>query len=115
MPSVALRCATDVLDNISVPEEPLSWGDQFQDKFPQRQVRKCSKVIHVEIREEPLSHVQQHGRISIAFEVNRVFDVASSQREPGKFGLVERPVFPTFVKDYDAEANGESRRSGGHA
>lgn len=65
--------------------------------------------MHVEIREEPLSHLPQYGRISMAFEVDRIFDVTNAQGGPGNFGLVERPVFPTFVKDYDAEANGENR------
>ena len=60
--------------------------------------------MHVEIREEPLSHLAEHARISIAFEVDRVFDVTVQDHGPGRFRLVERRLYAPYVKDYDAIA-----------
>jgi GNAT superfamily N-acetyltransferase len=55
-----------------------------------------------EIREEPLGQLAEHARISIAFEVNCVLEVTVERR--GLFGLqlIERPLAPPYVKDYDA-------------
>ena len=60
--------------------------------------------MRVEIREEPLSHLAEHARISIAFEVDRVFDVTEPHGVPDRFELVERRLAAPYLKDYDAIA-----------
>ena len=55
----------------------------------------------MEIREESLSFLEAYSRISIAFEVNRILDLSLRNGGVGGFELLERPVTPTFVKDYD--------------
>lgn len=54
-------------------------------------------------RESPAS-LAGYARISIAFEVQRVLDVASLDL-PGHFHATERDVEP-YVKDYDAVDGG---------
>jgi ribosomal protein S18 acetylase RimI-like enzyme len=56
----------------------------------------------VEIREEPASGLEEHGRIPIAFEVERVFDVRSCERGLAGLDLVERVLAAPYRKDYDA-------------
>ena len=56
----------------------------------------------MEIREESLSYLEEYARVPIAFEVSRVLELSLRDGGIGGFELVERPVTPTFVKDYDA-------------
>ena len=56
----------------------------------------------MEIREESLSSLEEYARVPIAFEVSRVLELTLRDGGSGGFELVERPVTPTFVKDYDA-------------
>lgn len=56
----------------------------------------------VEIREEPASRLEEHARIPIAFEVDRVFDVRLREGGLAGFDLVERPLPVPWRKDYDA-------------
>lgn len=58
--------------------------------------------MEIEIKEEPMSALAEYGRISIAFEVDRVFEV--SPRDAGLAGiaLTERRLGARYVKDYDA-------------
>lgn len=56
----------------------------------------------MEIREESLSYLEEYARVTIAFEVSRILDLSVPDDGLGGFGLLERPVTPTFVKDYDA-------------
>ena len=53
-----------------------------------------------EIRNEAITTLDEYSRISIAFPVERVFDVE------GDNTLVERSVPLPWVKDYDAEGTG---------
>jgi GNAT superfamily N-acetyltransferase len=57
--------------------------------------------MDMEIIEEPITAAAELARISIAFEVERVFDV--SARDGGLGGLVlsERKLDVPYVKDYD--------------
>jgi len=56
----------------------------------------------MEIREETLSFLKEYARISIAFEVSRILDLSLRNSGVSGFELLERPVTPTFVRDYDA-------------
>ena len=56
----------------------------------------------MEIREEPLTFLEEYARIPIAFEVSRILDLALQNGGVGGFELLERPVTRTFVHDYDA-------------
>jgi GNAT superfamily N-acetyltransferase len=56
----------------------------------------------MEIREESLSYLEEYARVPIAFEVSRILDLSVPDDGFGGFELLERPVTPTFVKDYDA-------------
>ena len=54
------------------------------------------------IREESSSFLAELARVSIAFEVSRVLDVTPRAGADGGFDVRERPVRPTYRKDYDA-------------
>jgi GNAT superfamily N-acetyltransferase len=56
----------------------------------------------MEIREESPSILEEYARVSIAFEVNLILDLSVRDDGLGGFALAERPLSPTFVKDYDA-------------
>ena len=56
----------------------------------------------MDIREESPSFLDEYARVSIAFEVNRILDLSVRSDGLGGFALVERPLSPSFVKDYDA-------------
>jgi len=60
--------------------------------------------MQLDIRAEPVTpgNLREHARISIAFQVNRVLEVAVEQNGLGGFALVERPVAARYLKDYDA-------------
>jgi hypothetical protein len=60
--------------------------------------------VTVEIREEPLESLGAHGKIPIAFRVDRLLDVSIDG--PGLDGITlrETPVEVPYVKDYDAIA-----------
>ena len=60
--------------------------------------------LSIEIQEESLSRLAEHARVSIAFTVDRVFDVAPDDASPGGFRLAERRLPTPYVKDYDAIA-----------
>ncbi len=56
----------------------------------------------MEIREEALTALEEHSRISIAFKVDRVFDIAIRDRGLGGIELTERRLDTSYVKDYDS-------------
>jgi GNAT superfamily N-acetyltransferase len=56
----------------------------------------------MEIREESLSYLEEYARVPIAFEVSRILDLSIAEDGFGGFRLLERPVAPAFLKDYDA-------------
>jgi GNAT superfamily N-acetyltransferase len=58
--------------------------------------------MHAEIREEPLSYLEEHGRIPIRFEVASVFELTVQDGGCGGFGLAERLLTTPYLKDYDA-------------
>lgn len=60
-----------------------------------------NKNLHITIAEEPVSSVAALASIPIAFEVDRVFDVADGEGDTG-FILSERKLGTPYLKDYDA-------------
>lgn len=52
-----------------------------------------------EIREEPVTALDEYATVPIAFEVRSVFEVVE---KGGRFELTERPVAVPYVKDHDA-------------
>lgn len=61
-----------------------------------------SNPHEVDIREEPLSCLDEYSGIPIAFEVESIFEPSPGSDESGGFEFVERRAVPTYVKDYDA-------------
>src|ERR1700730_4835726 len=62
--------------------------------------------MEINITEEPMSALEDYGRVPIAFEVNRVFDVVVRHDGLDGFVLSERRLEVPYIKDYDA-INGE--------
>jgi GNAT superfamily N-acetyltransferase len=60
----------------------------------------------LDLREEVLTPrtLAEHGRISIAFTVDRVLAVAATDGGLGGISLTEAPVAVPYVKDYDADS-----------
>ena len=60
--------------------------------------------MSLEIRPEAATPgaLGDHGRISIAFVVDRILDVALADGGLGGMVLTETPVADPYVKDYDA-------------
>jgi len=54
--------------------------------------------------EEPLAGLDEHGRLPISFQVDRIFEVVPIAGGLGGFALREEPVSPPWTKDYDAVA-----------
>ena len=54
----------------------------------------------IEVRHETAVALTEYARIPIAFEVNEVFDVATSLES--QFTLTSRHLPTPYVKDYDA-------------
>ena len=55
----------------------------------------------MEIVEEPLSGLAEYGEVPIAFEVTSRLRPAPAEGGLGGIGLVEEPVDPPYIKDYD--------------
>jgi GNAT superfamily N-acetyltransferase len=69
-------------------------------------------LMCLEIRQEALTPgaLGEHGRISIAFVVNRILRVTLADGGLGGMSLTETPVADPYVKDYDAiEGEGPAR------
>lgn len=58
--------------------------------------------MSTEIREESLTDLEAYARVSIAFEARTVLELSSRNGGLGGFDLLERPLRPKLVKDYDA-------------
>ena len=61
-------------------------------------------VVTVDIREEDMALVSEHGRVPIAFTVSRVLDVTVVDGGLAGIALSERVVDAPYVKDHDAIA-----------
>jgi GNAT superfamily N-acetyltransferase len=61
-------------------------------------------LLNVEIREEPIRALPEHGRLPIAFVVDRRFEAQPIDGGLGGIALSERPVARPYLKDYDALA-----------
>jgi GNAT superfamily N-acetyltransferase len=57
--------------------------------------------MQIEINEEPMTSLGEYARISIAFEVDRVFEVTAKDEGLGGLVLSERRLGARYVKDYD--------------
>jgi GNAT superfamily N-acetyltransferase len=58
--------------------------------------------MRIDIREEPLSGLGEHGDISIAFEADRVLDLEVRDAGFGGFAFTERRLEVPLRKDYDS-------------
>lgn len=60
--------------------------------------------MNLQIRQEALTPgaLGEHGRISIAFAVDRILEVALTDGGFGGMSLTETPVADPYIKDYDA-------------
>ena len=68
--------------------------------------------MSLEIQQEALTHgaLSEHGRISIAFEVDRILEVTLADGGLGGMTLTVTPVADPYIKDYDAiEGEGPAR------
>lgn len=68
--------------------------------------------MSLEIRQEAVTPfaLTEHGRISIAFTVDQILDLAVTDGGLGGMNLTEIPVAEPYVKDYDAiEGEGPAR------
>ncbi len=59
--------------------------------------------MSIEIHDEPTTALNEHARISIAFEVRSVIEVEVQDGGLGGFLLVERPLASPWIKDYDVD------------
>ena len=57
--------------------------------------------MNFEIQEESMSALIDYARISIAFEVDRVFEISATAGGLGGLSLSERRLGARYVKDYD--------------
>ncbi len=57
--------------------------------------------MRVKIIEEPVNNLAEHGHVPITFEVRSRYRPDPLDRGLGGIGLVEDPVDPPYVKDYD--------------
>jgi ribosomal protein S18 acetylase RimI-like enzyme len=65
-----------------------------------RQKREMGNIaMKVEVREEPITALEQHSRISIAFQVTHVLDIADG---PVSRSWHSRRLNEPYFKDYDA-------------
>lgn len=62
--------------------------------------------MDIQISEEPISALAELSQVSIAFEVDRVFDIEPQAGSPSGFVLSERAICTPYVKDYDAIEGG---------
>ena len=64
----------------------------------------------IDIREEPIANLPTYATLSIAFEVDRVFDVIEREGNPCGVELIERKLDAAWTKDYDAVAGNDPTR-----
>jgi GNAT superfamily N-acetyltransferase len=58
--------------------------------------------MDIQFLEEPIATLAEQAQVSIAFKVDRVFDVEPRADSPGEFVLRERSLDIPYWKDYDA-------------
>lgn len=61
--------------------------------------------MDIAIEEEPMSVLAEYARISISFEVDRVFEVSAREEGLGGLALSERKLGARYAKDYDELEN----------
>jgi ribosomal protein S18 acetylase RimI-like enzyme len=72
--------------------------------------KESASQIRVEVSEEPITALEEHASIPIAFEVDSVLDVQESGNSPREFLLTERRLEVPYIKDYDAIAGGQPQQ-----
>lgn len=58
--------------------------------------------MRIEVAEEPATFIDEYGRIPIAFEISRIYDVARAAAHRNELTLSERAVEKRVIKDYDS-------------
>jgi GNAT superfamily N-acetyltransferase len=58
--------------------------------------------VKVEIRQEPVTSLEEYANIPIAFVVNSILDVETLRGGEREFRLTERRIDIPYVKDYDS-------------
>jgi GNAT superfamily N-acetyltransferase len=61
--------------------------------------------MDIEIEEEPMTALSEYARISMSFEVDRIFEVTARDEGIGGLVLSERKLLARYVKDYDELEN----------
>src|ERR1044071_8890114 len=62
--------------------------------------------MRIEVREEPITTLEEYASIPIAFEVDTILDIRLMGNGLGGVVLTDRPLGIPYVKDYDS-INGE--------
>ena len=58
--------------------------------------------MRIEVREEPITTLDEYASIPTAFEVGSILDVRAMANGLGEFVLTEQPLDVSYVKDYDS-------------
>jgi ribosomal protein S18 acetylase RimI-like enzyme len=62
------------------------------------------REMNIELSVDPIADLAEQARISIAFRVDRIFDVQEPAEESNGIVLLERSPSNPYIKDYDAIA-----------
>jgi GNAT superfamily N-acetyltransferase len=57
--------------------------------------------VRVDLVEDPIAALAEYARVSIAFDIDTVFDVIESDGGPDQWTLAERQLDAPYEKDYD--------------
>jgi GNAT superfamily N-acetyltransferase len=61
--------------------------------------------VNFTVTEESPADIEDYARIPMSLEVREIFQVTTTENEPGRFSLSTRSVPLPYVKDYDAFEN----------
>src|SRR4051812_12035801 len=69
-----------------------------------RQPVMCPAILQtmIDVREEPVTTLDEYATIPIAFEVSSILDVKAKGNRLDEFELTEQPIATPFLKDYDS-------------
>ena len=88
------------------PQLPLSALSQGRSD-----TERTRQATVTEVREQSIGELARHGEISIAFQVDSVFEVRLQEQGLGGVQFTERPVEAPWFKDYDTNDGGPERWS----
>jgi GNAT superfamily N-acetyltransferase len=98
-----MRRSSAIRHSPQLPLSALSQGRSDTERTRQATV--------TEIREESIGELARHGEISIAFQVDSVFEVRLQEQGLGGVQFTERPGEAPWFKDYDTNDGGPERWS----